>query len=303
MIHRSRFRRACVAALAVLAGASLFMSPAEVEAQPATSSKPAIFHNGIWYLRNSLTTGAATSSFSFGRAGDIPLMGDWDGDGDETIGVARLTQLPTGRYTFTWHLRDSNNGGPVTVPSFTYPSGPGYDFASDLYPFVGDWNGDGIDTVGVMEHNSPPDRVTRWDLRNSNTTGLPEFGPVYGRDLDIPVIGDWDGDGDDTLGVVRGDRWLLSNDLAGGGADHSVVFGSELYTELPVVGDWDGDGDDTLAILRNVPPSQNVGGFERWLYSNSLGGGAASGEITFGSDAFAHNPDRLPRIVPRLSWR
>jgi hypothetical protein len=32
-----------------------------------------VFRGGTWYLRNSLTSGSSTSSFSFGAAGDPPL--------------------------------------------------------------------------------------------------------------------------------------------------------------------------------------------------------------------------------------
>ena len=42
---------------------------------------------GTWYLRAE--TGATTRLYSFGGAGDVPLMGDWDGDGVDTPGLYR----------------------------------------------------------------------------------------------------------------------------------------------------------------------------------------------------------------------
>src|SRR2546426_3663573 len=40
-------------------------------------------------LRNSLTSGFGEVSVTFGQEGDIPLAGDWDGNGTTTVGVCR----------------------------------------------------------------------------------------------------------------------------------------------------------------------------------------------------------------------
>lgn len=60
---------------------------------------------GMWYLKNSLTTGPADYSFSYGAG--IPVAGDWDGDGKTDIG----TYYPSnGR----WDVRTDRSGGPAT---------------------------------------------------------------------------------------------------------------------------------------------------------------------------------------------
>jgi hypothetical protein len=61
---------------------------------------------------------------------------------------------------------------------------------------VGDWNGDGKDTIGVF-------RSGRWFLRNTNTTGVADQTFSYGLPDDVPVVGDWNGDGTTTVGVFR----------------------------------------------------------------------------------------------------
>lgn len=43
--------------------------------------------------------------------------------------------------------------------------------------------------------------------------------------VDLPVVGDWDGDGVMTVGVRRGDRFLLRNSNSGGVADVDFRFG------------------------------------------------------------------------------
>jgi hypothetical protein len=78
-----------------------------------------------WYLRNSNSGGAANITFNYGRPGDIPIVGDWDGNGTVTPGVVRKG---------TWYLRNGNLGGVADVAPFNYGR-PG-----DI-PIVGDWQG------------------------------------------------------------------------------------------------------------------------------------------------------------------
>lgn len=266
------------------------------------SSKPAIFDNATWYLRSSLTSGVATSTFRYGQSGDLPVMGDWNGDGHDTVGVARTTPGPGGTQTYTWYLRNSNSGGTASISQFVF--GTKRFVAIDQLgsiPVVGDWNGDGVDTVGVVQYASDPSGQIQWLLRNSNTAGPPDIVITYSRGRDRPIVGDWNGDGRDTIGVVRGDTWLLRNSNTSGDAQIAFSYGSANYFELPVVGDWDGNGTYTPALLRNRPPTDSQGGFEDWLFRNSNTGGAANGEIIYGSDAQAI--DQPVEFIPRLTWR
>ena len=180
------------------------------------------------------------TEFIYGVPGDVPLMGDWDGDGVETPGIFR---------DGTFHLRNSTSEG-VGEVTFNYGR-PG-----DV-PIAGDWDGDGIDTVGVVRDNV-------WHLRNSNTTGFGENIFIYGLKDDEPIVGDWDGDGVDTPGVVRrrGGSWHLRNSNDTGVGDiafiynpvtpsfilHSVGLPPRL-AGAPVVGDWDGDGLETVGVF------------------------------------------------------
>jgi len=60
---------------------------------------------------------------------------------------------------------------------------------------------------------------------------------AYGLSGDLPVSGDWNNDGKDTIGVFRPSTrtWYLdyNND---GRVDKTVAYG--LDTDLPVSGDW-----------------------------------------------------------------
>jgi len=51
---------------------------------------------------------------------------------------------------------------------------------------VGDWDGNGTDTIGVFRNGV-------FYLRNSNTNGFADLAFTYGQPGDVPVVGDWNG--------------------------------------------------------------------------------------------------------------
>jgi len=274
---------------------------ASTVARAAVPNGPAIHQGNLWYLRTTPTSGAATSTFGYGRAGDIPVMGDWDGDGHDTVGVVRATPTAGGE-VYTWFLRNSNTPGGPSIPSFVF--GERRFVAVDQLgsiPVVGDWNGDGIDTVGVVQYSDSLTGGIQFQLRNSNSAGAPDVTVTYSNGRDRPVVGDWNGDGTDTVGVVRSpNTWLLRNSNTNGAANITFTYGSPSVPELRIVGDWNGDGIDTPAVLRNTPAADVSGGYENWLFRNSNSTGGADGSFVYGSDAFALDPPI--EIIPRLAW-
>jgi hypothetical protein len=92
------------------------------------------FCRAYWYLRNSNSTGPYQIKIQYGRIGDIPVTGDWNGDGIDTPGVFKDGY---------WYLRNSNTSG-------SYNLKVGYGKAGDL-PLVGDWNRDRIDTLATFK--------------------------------------------------------------------------------------------------------------------------------------------------------
>jgi len=183
--------------------------------------------NGALYLKNTNATGFADIVLTYGLPGDKPVVGDWNGDGRDTIGVYR---------NGIFYLRNSNTNGYADL-SFTFGL-PG-----DL-PVAGDWNGDGIDTIGVYRDGT-------FFLRNSNSSGAPDIVLTLGIPGDVPIAGDWTGKGFDTVGIFRPSNGALylKNTNTTGFADIVLTYG--LPGDKPVVGDWDGDGVDTIGVYRN----------------------------------------------------
>ena len=80
-------------------------------------------HFGLVYFRNTNTTGVADFQFIFGDPGDKLTAGDWDGDGDDTVGVYRPSNG-------MFYVRNSNTQGNADA---TFPAGS-YDGVIALTP-------------------------------------------------------------------------------------------------------------------------------------------------------------------------
>lgn len=91
------------------------------------------------------------------------------------------------------------------------------------------------DTVGIYR-----DSDRSWHVRNVNGPGAADFGFPFGDPSDVPLVGDWNGDGTDTIGVYRpgSGQWFLRNSNTPGSADLTLIYG--ILHEKPVIGNWDG---------------------------------------------------------------
>lgn len=232
--------------------------------------------SAYWLLRNSNSPGNADVSLLYGNwADDATTPGDWDGNGTTTVGVARRDGNEK-----RWALRNSNTPG---SPDIAFDYGNYQDV-----PIVGDWNGDGIDTVGVYRPAPAGGQEGTFLLRNSNTAGPPDITIDYGGFGDQPAVGDWNGDGVDTIGVYRpagspGQEatWLLRNSNTPGQPEITFRYGG--YGEIPLEGDWDGNGTDTIGIWR---PAQQPGLGLGWLLRNSLASGKPDYEFSYGGASY-----------------
>ncbi len=180
--------------------------------------------DGFVYLRNSNTQGIADIRFFFGNPGDIPMAGDFNNDGCDTVGIYR----PSNTTFYVINELGANNGG-LGPADFSFIFGNPGD-----KPFVGDFNDDGIDTIGL--HRESTGLVY---FRQTNTTGVADSQFFYGNPGDRFVAGDWViVDGIDTPGVFRPSNatfFLRSSNTQGVG-DQSFVFGEG--TNLPIAGKW-----------------------------------------------------------------
>jgi hypothetical protein len=216
---------------------------------PPAGTSTGGFSKGVWRVSNvnaeQLSRSArAFASYRFGRAGDLPVVGDWDGDGTQTVGVVRPS-----RAAGTNRLLLRNSRGPVV--SFTYGR-----YGDRV--LVGDWDGNGTWTPAAV-------RAGVWSIRNSNSAGPADRTVRFGQAGDRYLAGDWDGDRDFTPAVQRGASFWFRNSAGSGPAELHTSFGRA--GDLGFVGDWNGNGTWTPGVLR---------GGVRWYLKNSFTGGPAA---------------------------
>jgi len=227
-----------------------------------------MFRNGQWFLDtgNQKYEGPLLGDlqYVFGTTGDKPVVGDWDADGDDDLGVFRAGKFyldANGN-----HVWDGVAGGDKYLP---------FGSSTDI-PVVGDWNGDGHDDIGIFRNVGNSGRFyldSNGDGAWSGPTTDSTF--VFGSANDKPVAGDWDGDGDDDIGVVRGGKWYLDqngNHAWNGTAGGDVAFNFGSSTDRPLVGRWKPNDIPLLPPPpASLPPS---------IASAAISGGASSPTIT-----------------------
>ncbi|MEZ5583267.1 MAG: hypothetical protein R3F37_11385 [Candidatus Competibacteraceae bacterium] len=174
---------------------------------------------------------------TFGTAGDLPAVGDWNGDGVPEIGVKRGAQ---------WFIDFNGNGEWDNCRDDLCLI---FGAINDL-PAVGDWNGDGIAEIGVK-------RGAQWfiDLNGNGEwddcrEGQGDLCLIFGAADDLPAVGDWNGDGNAEVGVKRGGQWFIDrngnavwDDCRSTEDDLCLTFGAS--DDSPAVGGWSmGDMDE-----------------------------------------------------------
>lgn len=189
---------------------------------------------GAWFTDINRDYGfdPATDVTGWGSPADLPVIGDWNGDGFDELGVYSGG---------TWFL--DVNGDRAFDPA-TEVFGWG---APGWIPVVGDWNGDGITDLGVVDPSTSTwFRDVNGDLAFDAATEI----QGWGSPGDTPVVGDWNGSGSDSIGVFSGGTWFL--DFTGNGAFDPAtdIRGWGVAGWTPVVGDWDGDGATEIGAVR-----------------------------------------------------
>ena len=180
-------------------------------------------NNGIW--------DSGDIWFQFGLPGDVPVVGDWSNTGVSKVGVMRCPAVGQPGVC-TWYLDVANKRVP-NDPSFRVVA---YGLPGDQ-PAVGPWAFVG-DQVGVFR--CPVAGVCSWIVDSSGLGYWQPSDTVYsfGSPGDIPVVGQWNGQGTVRIGVFRSGQWYL--DLNGNGrfdsGDEMCFFG--LPGDKPVVGFW-----------------------------------------------------------------
>ncbi|MDO5552745.1 MAG: SdrD B-like domain-containing protein [Planctomycetia bacterium] len=225
---------------------------------------------GQWLIRGN--DGSVAARYQFGTDGAFAIVGDWNGDGTDSIGVYREGK---------WYL-DRDGDGDWDADDLWAELGSKKD-----QPVAGDWDGDGKSDIGVFgpqwagdplaistepglpadsnsyvnvsrPKNVPPEfngatfghRVLKHRSNPQVRLDLIDHVFEYGNEGDKAVTGDWNGDGVSKIGVYRGGKWFL--DVNGNGRwDSEDVYVEDFggKDSLPVVADFNHDGIDEIGTF------------------------------------------------------
>ena len=255
---------------------------------------------------NTTTISAGTNPAPYLTAfGDIPLTGDFDGDGKADYGFYRPS-------TAQWFLYESRAGFvvvPFGVPNQTVPVQADYDgdHVTDLatyntstniwtifqsktgttrtaffgvkgdVPIPADYDGDGKADLAFFRPSTAQFYVS---FSNGSVTngGNLAFNPpnasiplpnvTWGIPGDVPVAADYNGDNKIDVAIYRPrtGEWFV--DFSAGGSQ-GIAFGTS--TDIPVPADYDGDGRADFTLFRPTNPA--TPGQGNWLILGSASPG------------------------------
>ena len=235
----------------------------------------ALFKDGEWLLdiNGNGVWDQGDLWAKLGDKGDLPVVGDWDNDGKDDIGIfgpewdsdEQALGVEPG-------LPDPENRN-ISIPKNLPPreksalrdrlmqrsvaGEPRSDVIDHVFrfggdtdqPVAGDFNGDGISTLGIFNNGK-----WRIDVNGDGrfTNGDDSFFD-FGQQGDIAVVGDFNGDGLDEIAVVRGRDLIVDSNGNGHFDATDRVFEIEGDAGQVVVGDFNGDGIDEAAFYASIP--------------------------------------------------
>jgi len=231
----------------------------------------AVFKDGYWFI--DINHNGNWDEFDLiaklGDSEDRPVVGDWDGDGKDDIGIygpiwerdpqaiEREPGLPnpdndpnTQPKNIPPTAEDATNGsrtmkltsyGRQRVDVVDHVFGTGEE---DQTPITGDWNGNGIRSIGYFN-----DGQWQFDVNGDGKFTHLDATASFGRAGDVPLV---------EIAVYRSGVWLIDSNGNRELDATDKTFRMGGAADQPIAGDWDGDGTDEPGLYRQT----NVNTFE-----------------------------------------
>jgi len=205
--------------------------------------------NGKWDM------GADVYIKSFGHAGDIPVVGNWTGNGLSKIG----TFTPA---TGMWQL-DTNGDGVLdcAVDACAGPFGQSGDFpvTREIGAITGTIIGTYTPETTVKINGRNRVKRGHWRFDNNDNSTFDGCAidqcDTFSVVGEIPVVGDWNGTGIEQIAlfISKDGTWYLDrngNEKWDGCTKDKCLGQFGTKSDLPIVGDWDGTGKVRIGVFR-----------------------------------------------------
>jgi hypothetical protein len=184
--------------------------------------------DSLWFALSS--SGGGPFQIYFGATSDVPVPGDYDGDGKTDAVIFRPA-------TGLWY--GPRTGAAQIVIQMVLGQ------AGDV-PIPGDYDGDGKTDPAVYRPST--------GLFFAVLSGGGTKSSTFGTSTDVPVPRDYDGDGKTDFAIYRQDATpdhvgLWYSPLSGGGV-YQIYFGAP--GDIPVPGDYNGDKSAEAVIFREA---------------------------------------------------
>ena len=176
--------------------------------------------NGKWQFSFNVN-GGISKHFTFGGLGEVPFVGDFDGDGQDGAGIYRPSQ---GKFFFD----DDLNG--KSDKSFTNSQ------SGDI-PFVGNFDADASDEYGVFVPSTGEMKIDLTRNGGFNTVF------TFGQSGDIPFVGNFDADAEDDVGFIRPGSSLTATASITATDNEQLTEGAAVDVTLAPSCDDDEDND------------------------------------------------------------
>lgn len=188
----------------------------------------------VWYINQST---AGFRAVEWGLASDSVVPADYDGDRKTDIATWRADFHSSG---YSYFFVNNSADNTIRKEQFGRPG--------DQPLPVGDWDGDGKADLAVYR-NGTNGESGRFYYRPSSQPEVDFVTIVWGVSGDIPIRGDFDGDGRSDAAVFRQSdhTWYILQS-----SDGEVRYERwGLVSDKLVPADYDGDGKTDLAVFRN----------------------------------------------------
>ncbi|MCB0345863.1 MAG: VCBS repeat-containing protein [Bdellovibrionales bacterium] len=223
---------------------------------------------GVWYIRYDSANNylySSANSFAWGLPSDIPQA--CKRDAADMFNDLIVWRPSNG----TWYTRLSGGSGSDVGGAYSTSEQQQWGLSNDT-PVAADYDNDGRCDYAIFRESASTGQATWYIVLSGSGSGSDTAATIpFGLNGDIPVPGDYDGDGQIDLAVWRpsSGHWLIRpSSVSQGSLENWIrVYQWGLSGDAPVPMDYDGDGITDLVVYRENDVTSP--GFPVWYIRKS----------------------------------